>query len=476
MALKILTLAVLGFDGTGGHTGRNPHKPSGVPVFDGYDNPHVCHVSADDVATLETANGLAKRVHGDVVNLETRNSLKFIQDVPYETKMSIGSEFVELVWLTDENGFTFGGTGGTSRDLNDPVVAISDLAKITPSVIDFQTHVIIDLMSRARAAGEKAFEAYISAMMRNVKVAFDKLLEQVNLYGGSSMATLTSATDAGTSSVMTITAPTWAPRFWLRQKGMRIDAYNGSTLLNTRADLKLESVNMRSKAITVSGNADDINDIVAVGVSGSGVTLYRKGQKGMDQAGLKSIASLTSSSGTYLNISCSEYSDVWNGTQITWDVATEAFSWDKLQAGLEEAAGRGLDGDVRVMVPNNVWGQLNSSIDALRFYDSSYNVQKAEQGHEITAISYHAITGRATIVPSGYVMFGDVMAYPDGGERAEGMVSPKRLGSTNVTMNTPGKGDEMFVRIPGTNRVEYGAFSDQALYLPAPRGTVIWTA
>lgn len=471
----VLVAAILGMGFEPGLNSGHALKGAGVPQFNGFDDPFVCHID-DHVATLSTANGLAKRVHGDVVNLETRNSLKFIRDVPYSTAMTVGSEFVELVWLTDENGFTFGGTGGTSRDLNDPVVALSDLAKITPSVIDFQTHVIIDLMSRARAAGEKAFEAYISAMMRNVKVAFDKLLEQVNLYGGSSMGTTSAATDAGTSTVMTITAKTWAPRFWLRQKGMRCDAYDGATLLNTRADLKLESVNMRTRALTFSGNADDINDIVAVGGTGVGVTLYRKGQKGMDQAGLKAIASLTSSSGTYLNISCSDYADVWNGTQVTWDVDTTSFTWDILQAGLEEAAGRGLDGDVKVLVNNKVWGQLNSSVDALRFYDSSYSVQKAEQGHEITAISYHAITGRATIVPSGYVMYGDVMAYPDGGENAEGMVVPKRLGSTNVTMNTPGKGDEMFVRIPGTNRVEYGAFSDQCLWLPAPRGTLIWTS
>jgi hypothetical protein len=400
-----------------------------------------------------------------------KKGFTLLNRVKFDGSTTLGSEFVEQVWLTGEHGFTYGGTGGTKRTLNSSEVAESQLATLQPNSIYFRSEVVIDLMSRARSKGEAAFEGYVTALLRNSKKAFDKRLEIAMRYGGSPIGTLTSATDAGTTSVLTITAGSWMPGAWLGSRNCAIDAYEGSTKLNQDGDLNVTIVNMSAKTVTVVGDADDINAIVASGTSGSGVTLYFKGAYGLDGTGLRTIANLTT--GDYLGISADTYKDVWNGTQVTWDVSTTTFNWTLLQTGLEQMASRGMEGDVYVDVPLNVWGQLNSSLAALRAIDSSYSVEKAEQGHGVDAISYHAVTGRALIRPSSYVKFGDVMVSPDPSEDSSML---RRIGSSNVTFETPGKGGEMFKFIDDTNTVEWRAFSDQALYLPAPRNAGLFTA
>lgn len=419
-------------------------------------------------ATVDSANGIAKRVHGDVQDMIPKKGFTLINRVKFDDKAKVGSEYVEQVWLTGEHGFTYGGSSGAKRTLNSSEVAVSKLATLTPNEIFFRSEVVVTLMSRAMEKGEKAFEAYITAMMRNSRKAFDKRLEIAMRYGGTSIGRLTSATDAGTASVFTMDRARWAPGIWLGARNCPIDAYNGASQLNTNADLHVTAVDMKNRTVAVSGNATDIDAIVAAGTA---VELYFKGAKGLDGTGLRTIANLTT--GTYLGISADDFKDVWNGTQVTWDYSTTDFTWNILQQGLEEAAGRGMEGDVIVDVPNHVWRQLNNSLDALAVFDSRYRVDKAEMGHGVDAISYHAITGRAHIVPSNYTFDGDVMVYPDPSEDGDIV---RRIGSSQVTFDMPSHGGEMF-RIPeNTNTAEWRAFSDQGLWLPAPRATALFTA
>jgi hypothetical protein len=428
-------------------------------------------MAVNAAATVSTANGIAKRVHGKVVDLEPKKALKFVRDVDFDGSSMLGSEYVEQVWLTGEHGFTYAGSSGAKVTLNSSEVAESQLASLTPSALHFRSEVVIELLSRASQAGEKAFEGYMAALMRNAKRAFDKRIEFTTGYGGQSIGTLTSATDAGTTSVFTITLKTYMPGPWIGSRNCAIDAYNGATKLNTNADLNVTKHDPSTRQVTVTGNATDIDTIMAVGTNGSGVELYFKGQYGNEGTGIRGIANL--SSGTYLGISADNYKDVWNATQVTtWDADTDDFTWDTLQEGIEEAVGRGCEGDLCVMVPNPVWTTLNSSLDALRVLDSSFQVNKAEMGRGIDSIAYHSLNGKCLIKPSNFVKYGDVIAYPDPGEDEEKV---RRIGSTNTTFNVPGRGTEMFKIKEDTNTVEYRAFSDQSPWSCHPRDFILFS-
>lgn len=428
-------------------------------------------MAINPAATVSTANGIAKRVHGKIVNLIPSKNLKVLKRIKYDKDHEVGGEFEELAWLTAEHGFTYGGSSGAKRTLNSSEVAESQPAKQTPNEIDFRSEAVITLMSRAEKRGDKAFESYVAALMRNARTAFDKRLEIAMLYGGTSLATTSACTDAGTSSVITITTATWAPHIWLNMRNCAIDAYDGATQKNSRADLNITAVNIKNKTLTVVGNADDINDIVAVGSTGVGVELYFKGAKGLDGTGLRAIANLTT--GTYLDISATDYPDVWNGTQVVWDRATTEFSWQVLNDGLEEMASRGAEGDMIAQVPFPVWNQLNNSLDALRVFDSSYSVNKTDVGRGIDSITYHAVTGTVTIECSGFQRYGEVLVYADA---TEDQGRARRIGSSEVTFNYPGRGEEMFKLGENSNTAEYRAFSDQMLWLPAPRNCGVFKA
>jgi len=413
-----------------------------------------------------TAAGIAKRVHGKVQDLIPEKMNVVLRTIPFDTESPLGGTFAEQVWLTGEWGFTHGGTDGAGLTLVDPAVAESKLAEAAPESLHFRSRSTIELLSRAQGKGEASFENYVKRLMVNSKKAFDRRLNTRMTYGGLSLATVLTG-DAGTATTWapTISIPTWAPWLWLGGKGCPVDAYTTTTKLNTTSALTITNVNPKTRVISFEGASADMTAIKAVGTNGSTVTLYYKGGYSTTATGIKTIAKLSSSSGNFEGIATGTYSDVWNATQVTWDVTADDFTWTILQNGLEESFGRGGGGDRIAFVPPGVWKTLNSSLDALRAFDSSYSVSKVEMGHKIDAIVYYALGFKITVMCSGDIMGGDVIVVPDPDDNEDF----RRRGSSNVTFELPNEGGKMFIQIQGTNYVEHGAFSDQVLWTTAPR-------
>lgn len=431
-------------------------------------------MSVNPAATVSTANGLAKRVHGQLHNLLPSKNLKLLKRIAYDDSVTLGSEFYEDICLTMEHGFTAGGSTGARRTLNSSEVAEYQPAYTSPNSLHFRSEVTLELMSRAQSKGDAAFTAYIAALTKNSRKAFDKRLEIAMNYGGAPLGSASSATTTTTTSIIQLTTATWAPHIWIGMRNCPLEAYSTNTLLNVNADINITKVDVKNKRITVVGNATDTALLQSTGT----FDLYFKGYKingsagTLDGTGLRGIANL--STGTYLNISADTYSDVWSGTQTAWAAGTD-FTWTKLSDGLEEAAGRGFMGDCVAQVPFNAWNQLNSSLDALRTIDSSYTPTKGEMGHKADSISYHTITGRVTVEPSGFQRYGEVMVYPDAPDNEDEQPMARRIGSSNVTFDYPGRGGEMFKLKEDTNTAEWRAFSDQVLWLPCPRNTILFS-
>ena len=415
-------------------------------------------------ATITTANGMAKDVFGKLRDVLPASGLKFTQKVKFDTENKLGEKYSEVVWLTDEHGFTYNGTGGAKTTLNESNVAQSEEATLIGNEIIFRTEIVYKLLKQTVDAGKKSFESYWSRVFINAKKSFNKRIEVAMVHGGRSIGTISAATDAVTTSVITLTDATFAPGIWVGMRNGNIDAYNGSTKLNTNSDLTITVVNIKDKKITVTGAAADIDAIVAVGTSGSGVELYYKGTKGNDGTGVIGVANLTT--GSYLGISGSTYSDVWNGTQV--DVGSNQLDWDWIQNGLEEAAGRGCEQPLVLMVSNPSWNNLNSDLAALRAIDSSYSVKKTEMGTQ--SIVFHSVTGTVELVPSNYIMYGQAVAYPDTSES-----DCRRIGTSPITFDPSGRdGAEAFRHVENSNTVELRAWSDQAYWTTQVRDHIYY--
>jgi hypothetical protein len=410
--------------------------------------------------------------------MQSDKGLKVLNRIPYDSDVTLGASYNELVWLTGEHGFTHGGTDGAALTLNAPAVAESKEATLSPESLHFRSRTTMELMSRAQTKGAASYENYIKRLMINSRQAFDHRLDMRLIYGGLSIGTVvTGDAGAATTWAPTISTNTWAPGAWIGKRNCAFDAYDSTTKLNSTADLVCAGVNVHTRVISFTGASGDITAIKAIGTNGSTVKLYYKGAYSTSAIGLKTVAKLTSSSGNYLGIACGTYTDFWTGVQQTWDASAEDFTWTILQNGLEESFNKGRGGNRIALVPPGVWKTLNSSLDALRAFDSSYSVSKVEMGHKIDAITYHSLGFRVTVECSRNVMGGDVIVYPDPGsdDTEDGMSGDvRRIGSSNVTFNLPDKGNEMFVQVYGTNLVEHGAFSDQALWAPCPPDFLIF--
>lgn len=423
-------------------------------------------------ATVSTANGIAKKVYGKVQDLVPAETCVVTNMIPYDRETKIGADYNEQIWLSGEHGFTHGGTSGAELTLNTPAVAKSELATATPESLHFRSRTTIELMSRAQAKGEASFENYMKRLLVNSKKAFDLRREARLIYGGLSLGTVGTG-DAGTATTWSpiVSEATWAPWMWVGGVTRACDAYDGATKLNTTGDITITSVNPKTRTIAFSMASADATAIKAIGTNGSTVTLYNKGGYSTTSVGLKYLAKTTSSDTRY-GIAASGYPDFWAATQVTWDVTSDDFTWRILQNGLEESFGRGSAGDRVAIVPPNVWTDLNSSLDALRAFDSSYSVKTTEMGREIDSITYRSLGFKIKVVCSGAVMGGDVIVIPDPKTNDD----VRRVGSSPMTFELPDKGGEMFVQIYGTNLVEHGAFADEVLWAPCIRDMLYFGA
>lgn len=416
-------------------------------------------------ATISTANGIAKNVYGKVQDLLPDDLCVVTNMIPYDRETVLGADFNEQVWLSGEHGITYGGTSGAELTLNTPSVAKSELATATPESMHFRSRTTIELMSRAKAKGDAAFENYIKRLLVNSKKAVDWRIESRMIYGGLSLGTVSTG-DAGTATTWapTISTGTWAPWLWIGKVNAECDAYNGATKLNTSGAITVTAVNPKTRVISFSMASGDATAIKAIGTNGSTVTLYYKGSYSTTAVGIKPLCKKTSSDSTY-GISAAGYADFWAATQVTWDESADDFTWTILQNGLEESFGRGSAGNRVALVPPNVWTNLNSSLDALRAFDSSYSIGSTNMGREIDSVTYRSLGFKVKVVCSGNIMGGDVLVMPDPASDDDF----RRIGSSPVTFELPDKGGEMFVQIYGTNLVEHGAFSDQVLWEPKVR-------
>lgn len=420
-----------------------------------------------EVAYASTADGLAKKKHDKIVELLPDKRLVFTKAVQYDEDKDMGASLEALAFLTHEHGFTAIGSSGAPQDLEPSVVSESKPALLQPTSVHLTSRVTHELLSAASAKGEKAYARYIDRLMLNMKRSFDLREEWRRVYGGKALCQVDAqVTDGNTTVTWVISESTYAPMVWIGSRGMRLDAYQADgTKLNTNAAITVSTFTPSTRTVVATGNATDIDAIYAASTD---VYFYFRGYYGNDGTGLVSVAELDSSSGNYLSIACGTYSDVWTATQVTWDHSTTSFSWTKLNEGIEESIGHGMDGEELLCFPSfKAWRQLCANMEALRTIDSSYKVSGTEMGHEIDSVTYHAVSGaKVKIQPSAMLQRQHVlvMAKPDASNEI------CMAGSQRPKFGVPGGGVDtpIFTQIARTNYVECSMFARQSVWAPCP--------
>lgn len=400
------------------------------------------------VNTTSTLDGLFKSTYGtEPIDAIPQSSI-LQKMVKFKDADKTGDSYKCPVILSSENGVTFLAAGEGVATLNDSVAATLKNALVDGSQIFLRGQIDYEAAAKAET-GKTAFVNATDLMVQNLVDSASKHLEMSFLYGQSGLGKFASA-GATTTRTFTLTAATHAPGIWAGAEGLKLDVYNGSTKINTNADIVVTSVDIINRTVLVSGNA---TDLTACDASANAYDLYRKGAYGKECAGLDKI--ITNSS-TLFGISASTY-NLWAGS--SYSAGSAALTMQKVLSAVSQAVGKGgLSEEVHVLVNPQTWSNLNSSEAALRMYDGSYSSSKSENGVE--AIVYHGQSGKINIVSHPMVKGGEAFIVP--------MKRLKRVGASELSFKTPGRKDEIFLHRQDQNAYEMRIYGHQAIFIETP--------
>jgi hypothetical protein len=393
--------------------------------------------------TKATLDGLYKDIYADKLDSLLPDFTYLMKKISFSEAKKTGRDFVKAVKLTNEQGFTYGAglqtlSGIISSDVDD--------AKVRGSSLTLQAGFSYD--AAANMASTKA------AFIEGTKFKFMSMMEAASyrielqmLYGGSGVGTVASANDG--ADTITISAATWASGIWAGQEGAAIDIYD-STGVTLRVSTAVVAVTDSTLTLTLTA-ATNLSAVVA------GDVVWFKGAKGNEMTGLRSIVS---NAGSLYGVSGATYS-LWQGN--TYAVGAANLTLKKIYQGISLAVGKGLMEDVDVLVNPDTYATLANDQASLR----RYNAASAEAVNGFESIKFYGPNGTINIVSHQLVKAGEAMAFPS--KRAE------RIGATDLTFNTPGKGEEMFQQMATQTGFECRLYSEQAIFLPCPAKGVLFT-
>ena len=399
---------------------------------------------ADAPNTVSSLNGLFKEVYGDDIKQLVPDGAKVQKYIPFAPKQKeLGNQYHQPVLLAYENGFTFAAADSGAFSLNDAVNSVMKDATVNSSQIVLKAQMSYEAAAKA-AKGRNAFQDATDLMFESMQKSMRKRIEVECMYGVRGLATVASVS----SLTITITTAEFAPGIWSGMEGASINVYD-TTLATNRGSAVITSVDLDARTITV--------DAVPSGTVATDVIFYA-GAKGNEMTGIHSILTNT---GSLFGISAATYT-LWKSSS---QAAGGALSQAIIGKAISKAVAKGLDDDCLLLVNPKTWTDLLSDQAALVRHTGSAIGSKVQNGSQ--SIEFYSQNGNVRIEPSIYVKEG--YAY--------GLSLPAwmRLGASDVTMKTPGYGDDIFQQLQTKAGYEVRSYTSQAVFSHAPGKNFIIT-
>lgn len=398
--------------------------------------------------TLNTLNGFFKETYADKLNDLIPDGVKLLNKIKFMSKdKQPGNLYHQPVILGHEHGVTFASSDDDAFNLLAPVSGVIKDAQIKGNPLLMRSLLGYVTASRAAQGDKQAFMNATKFLVANMLRSMAKKLEIEMLYGQMGYGSVASIS----TNTIAITTAEWAPGIWAGAEKMPIEVRD-STGATSRGEATITAVSMENRTITVNA--------APAGVV-AGDIIWHKGAYGNEFAGIHKI--LTISSGSLFNISVTDY-QLFKGN--SYSAGSAALSFNKLQLAVSRAVEKGLDGSLSAFINPRAWANLLNEQAALRMYDSSYSVAKAESGSK--ALVFHSQNGDIEIEPSIYVKEGYAYLL-----HAEDWY---RVGSCDMTFKRPGSNEEYFRDLENAAAYELRLFTDQALFCQAPGKSVVITA
>ena len=411
------------------------------------------------VNTISSINAFLKEVYGDNILdvIPHKNNNVLVKNVPFNQAEMLGSQYVVPVALADEQGVTYAGALEDDFTLNGSVANASERAVVQGAQIVVEGSMGYKAAAAARGKDAKAFVASTRYMVERMMKTMTKRLEVQHLYGGSGLAQIDGSTNvSATETTVDITAATFAPGIWIGSKNALIDVYNGASQVGSDS-FTVKSFDYANKTLTLTGASGDITALDSA--FPATLDLWFKGAKGKESLGLDQIIT---TSGTLFGID-NTVNDLWKGQ--TYAVGG-ALNFDKITEAANITFNYGNDDKLVALVSPVAFQGLINDEAALREYDKSYNVEKAQKGNKALEFNVGGISIELKQHPM--VKQGEAFLVP--------MDKLKRVGARKESLKTPGlEGEDIFRQKTSSTGYEMRAYTDQALFCECPSHLVKMT-
>jgi hypothetical protein len=388
--------------------------------------------------------------------------------IKFDSANKIGRDFVKSVALTREHGFSYGESlttaleGIISQNVDDVKVRGADF-----TLRAGWTYSVAHSMASNKAAFIDQTAHKFMSMMESA--AFR--LEAQMIHGSKGIL----VTDANQDAVAAVTNTKYAvipinPLYWSDAVASGLENANVSLYLasdNSTASaasgpgsvvnkFSVSSVDLSAKTITVECKDGTEAAALVAEVEAAGYYVKFYGAHSNEMVGLTTIASNT---GTLFGVNAATYS-AWKGNTIA--VGSANLTLKKILLGVGKAVGRGLMEKAVVLVNPQTFATMANDEAALRQY-----VAKTVVGDRgVNAITYVGSNGPIEVISHPLVHESEAIAFPVG--------KASRIGSTDLTFGRPGS-DEILFDMQSYGGIEARLFSSQALFLPAPSHTCLFT-
>lgn len=413
-----------------------------------------------------TLVGIYKRTFANRILDLTRNENPLLDTIGFEDK--IGESFQQPVDLAFEQAFTNSAntslpSGALYGGYLEPIAGLTDRALVTPFTIHGRMQASYTALSEAAAAGDKAFVAAATHLIKRGTRSHAKRLEIQLLRGRRGVGTIESGTDGGATGTVVINATSWAEGLWSGMAGARLDVYLTTGLKSTQASsITVTSVNPLTRTLNVSGTTG-ATGLTLLTVAGSFITFEVRG--GVANAGLANVEEMPGmkfwarNTGALFGINATTQ-PLWAGNVYSDAVGTPSLA--KFIDALTAPSSYGLMNAVSVaVIPPRALNTLISDQAALRRYGASEKQGK----NGFSMLEFNVQTGTLRMQPHAYQPDGEFDIFcPD---------SVSRVGSTEIDFIDRNSGGERLVLEAATSPAgEMRTISNQTLFAPQPRHLV----
>jgi hypothetical protein len=416
--------------------------------------------------TINGLNGNFKEIYGPKLKDVRLKGFKFQNDFPFDAEHTLGDSYHQPVILQHEHGFTYALHNAGPFLLNEPIPTATQDATINGAQMMLRSW--MDVETAARGAEDKnVFLKTTKLLIKEMVMSFKKRSEIGLVRGRQGLGQLSAAS----GSTITISAATWSAGAWVGAKGMNIHIVSdasgtgtvrGATSLTDSATVrKVTAVNPTTRVITLDATIPTgtvANDYVyPFGQITVGTFPTQNGWN--IPIGLHDI--LTTTSGNLFGISATDYSDLW--TSSSYNVGNAPLTFEKVNQAVVLAVSKGLEEDLCLYMSPRTWADVLAAETAVRRWN------KRQSPYEVggDSIKFYSQNGMIEIKTSLFVPEG--FAY---------LIAPKlfsRIGSTEMTFNLPGRGDEFFLHVPDYAAFEIRCYQNWSLFTDQPGHSVILT-